>query len=87
MAFLVNCPNCGARNVYEYWCAGEVTERPGPGAPHSELTAYLYARKNVAGEQREWWYHKFGCRKWFIGVRNTLTNEVLETAWPQEAPG
>jgi sarcosine oxidase subunit delta len=87
MAFLVPCPNCGERSVYEFRCAGEVTTRPGPDAPHGELTAYLYARKNVAGEQREWWYHKFGCRRWFIGVRDTVTNEVLRTGWPEEAVG
>ena len=87
MGFLVSCPNCGARNVYEFRCAGELTTRPGPDAPNAELTAYLYRRKNVAGEQREWWYHKFGCRKWFVGVRDTVTNVISETMWPGEAPG
>ena len=85
MAFLVPCPNCGERNVYEFRCAGEVVTRPRSDAPQSERTAYLYLRKNVAGEQHEWWYHKLGCRKWFTGIRNTVTNEVIGTAWPDEA--
>ena len=27
--------------------------------------------------QREWWYHRSGCRAWFIAERDTRTNEVL----------
>jgi sarcosine oxidase subunit delta len=44
-----------------------------------ELTSYLYFRRNVAGVQREWWYHRFGCETWFLAERDTRTNEVLET--------
>ncbi len=85
MAFLLKCPNCGERNVYEFRHGGELTTRPKPDSPESEWTDYYYIRKNVAGEQREWWYHSFGCRKWFIAVRNTVTNEVLHSEWPEEA--
>ena len=35
--------------------------------------------------QREWWYHRSGCRAWFIAERDTRTNEVLLTALPGEA--
>ena len=38
-----------------------------------------YFKKNVAGEQREWWYHAMGCRNWFIANRNTVTNTVAST--------
>ena len=87
MGFLLNCPNCGERNVYEFRFGGEVQARPSPDAPAQEWTSYLDPRRNTAGEEREWWYHSFGCRKWFVGVRDTVTNEVRETAWPEEAPG
>ncbi|MCH8222863.1 MAG: sarcosine oxidase subunit delta [Chloroflexi bacterium] len=83
---MLNCPNCGQRNVYDFRFGGEVLARPEPGATNDELTAYLYSRENADGPQREWWIHSLGCRKWFIAVRNTHTNEVIETAWPPEAP-
>ena len=49
----------------------------------SELSAYVYFRRNVAGVQREWWYHRFGCGLWFLADRDTRTNEVLRTELPQ----
>ncbi len=85
MAFLLNCPNCGKRNVYDFRFGGEVMTRTGPDASIEDLTSYLYFRENADGSQREWWNHTLGCRKWFIAVRNTHTNEVIETSWPPEA--
>ena len=84
MAFLLNCPNCGARNVYDFRFGGEVLTRPEPDADNDILTDYLYLRENADGEQREWWNHAMGCRKWFIATRNTRSNEVLSTQWPDE---
>jgi sarcosine oxidase subunit delta len=43
----------------------------------------VYFRRNVAGVQREWWYHRFGCEIWFLAERDTRTNEVLKTELPQ----
>jgi sarcosine oxidase subunit delta len=84
VAFLLNCPNCGARNVYDFRFGGEVLTRPEPDADNDILTDYLYLRENADGEQREWWNHAMGCRKWFIATRNTRSNEVLSTQWPDE---
>ena len=85
MAFLLACPNCGRRNVGEFRFGGELTSRPAPDASQAAWTHYLYDRRNLAGVQREWWYHKFGCRRWFMALRDTLTNEVQETSWPEPA--
>ena len=85
MAFLLDCPNCGRRNVGEFRFGGELTSRPAPDAPQSQWTHYFYDRRNLAGVQREWWYHKFGCRRWFMALRDTVTNEVQETSWPDPA--
>ncbi len=85
MAFLIGCPNCGERNVYEFQFGGEQVVRPKPDATTPEWTKYFYVRRNVAGDQREWWYHKLGCRKWFVALRDTTTNKVHETSWPHEA--
>jgi heterotetrameric sarcosine oxidase delta subunit len=79
VSFLLPCPNCGPRDVNEFVCAGEVTSRPTGSPSLEELTAYLYRRRNVAGVQREWWYHRFGCEVWFQAERDTRTNEVLAT--------
>ena len=83
MSFLLNCPNCGPRDVNEFACAGEVTSRPKASPDLRGLTDYVYFRRNVAGVQREWWYHRFGCEIWFLAERDTRTNEVLKTEMPQ----
>ena len=84
MSFLLPCPNCGPRDVNEFSYAGEVTNRPRSESPaFRELTSYLYFRRNVAGVQREWWYHRYGCEEWFLAERDTRTNEVLGTELPE----
>ena len=85
MSFLLPCPNCGPRDVNEFAYAGEVTRRPPSSPSPRELAAYVHFRRNVAGVQREWWYHRFGCELWFLAERDTRTNEVLGTELPQPA--
>jgi sarcosine oxidase subunit delta len=65
--------------VNEFGYAGEITQRPKSTPTLRELTSYIYFRRNVAGVQREWWYHRFGCEAWFQAERDTRTNEVLKT--------
>lgn len=82
--FLIDCPNCGPRNVSEFRFGGEVRQQP-TDPTDREWADYLYNRANVLGEQTEWWYHRMGCRRWFLARRHTLTNEVRETFWSDEA--
>jgi heterotetrameric sarcosine oxidase delta subunit len=84
MAFLLQCPNCGARDVYEFRFGGEYQTRPQPSASAEDWARYLYFRANEAGVQKEWWYHRSGCRAWFLAIRDTRTNSVLEVM-PAEA--
>ena len=86
MSFLLPCPNCGPRDVNEFSYAGEVTVRPHESPTLRELAAYVYFRRNVAGVQREWWYHRLGCEVWFQAERDTRTNEVLNVEIPETAP-
>jgi heterotetrameric sarcosine oxidase delta subunit len=79
MSFLLLCPHCGSRDVSEFVCAGELSTRPTTPPTLRELTSYLYFRENVAGVQREWWYHRLGCKSWFQADRDTRTNDVLAT--------
>ena len=89
MSFLLTCPNCGPRSVYEFRFGGEIRaaevtglaeDVPG-GEGAEEWGRYLYARRNEAGVQQEWWYHRAGCRKWFQAVRNTVSNTVERSFW------
>lgn len=66
----------------EFRYQGEVTQRPRANPSLRDLTDYVYFRDNVAGVQREWWYHRVGCGTWFVAERDTRTNEVLRTEIP-----
>jgi heterotetrameric sarcosine oxidase delta subunit len=85
MSFLLPCPHCGPRDVNEFTFQGELTRRPQAHPSLRELTDYVYFRDNVAGPQREWWYHRLGCGTWFVAERDTRTNEVLGVALPTAA--
>ena len=63
MSFLLTCPNCGPRDVSEFRYGGEVAV-----GPH-----------NLPGPQTERWYHRLGCRRWLVAVRDVRTNEVFLT--------
>jgi heterotetrameric sarcosine oxidase delta subunit len=86
MTFLVPCPHCGPRDVYEFKYQGEVTRRPRGKPTQRELSDYTYFRGNVAGVQREWWHHRHGCGVWFVAERDTRTNEMLHTELPEPTP-
>jgi heterotetrameric sarcosine oxidase delta subunit len=85
MSFVLSCPNCGSREVTDFAFGGEASNRPDRPSLR-ELNEYNYFRRNVAGVQREWWYHRSGCRTWFLAERDTRTNQVLWTATPERAP-
>ena len=82
MSFLLPCPQCGPRDVYEFRWGGARSRRPAPDSPREAWVAYLYLRENPAGRLQEWWYHRMGCRRWFLAVRDTRSNEVAHTFWP-----
>ena len=84
MSFLLPCPNCGERSVYEFRFGGEIKQRPALDAPIEQWADYRFNRVNAAGVQTEWWFHSSGCRQWLQAVRNTVSNEVLQTYFPGE---
>ncbi|MGH3348153.1 MAG: sarcosine oxidase subunit delta [Nocardioides sp.] len=74
---LVPCPWCGARHAGEFAYLGEVTARPDPATTTpAEWRRYLYVRRNRAGRTAERWYHRMGCRRYFVVERDTVTNEI-----------
>ncbi len=84
MSFLIDCPNCGPREATEFRFGGELKTRPSPEAALEAWVDYLYLRDNVAGAQKEWWFHRLGCRSWLLAVRDTRTNTVLSVSRPGE---
>jgi sarcosine oxidase, subunit delta len=85
LSFLLRCPFCGPRSVYEFRFGGEDRARPAPDADAATWRGFVFWRENSAGEQDEWWYHAYGCGEWFLARRNTLTNRVLETHVPERS--
>ena len=88
MALRLSCPNCGVRPHTEFWFGGAV-EAPHPPSGISDSVeqaanaadfARVWLRRNVAGPQRERWFHHAGCRRWHEAVRDTRTNEVHASA-------
>ena len=47
-------------------------EADGPEADFERV----FLPENIAGPQRERWFHAFGCRRWLTVVRDTRANEV-----------
>lgn len=86
MSFLLDCPNCGKRSVYEFQYGGEVRSRPPEGSSREAWVTYVYWRTNSTGVQKEWWNHRLGCQVWFFAERNATTNEVIASYLPEERP-
>src|SRR5258707_11226148 len=85
MSFLVHCPNCGERGAYEFRFGGEFREKPSMESSPEQWAEYLYARENVAGISTEWWYHRLGCRRWFLASRDFRNNVVLGSCLPEDS--
>jgi sarcosine oxidase subunit delta len=77
MALMIPCPLCGRRPYGEFWCSGELPEGGhGPAPDRDEDYRRVWLRRNVAGDQRERWFHHAGCRRWFSLTRNTVSNRI-----------
>lgn len=84
---ILECPNCGARNVQEFRYGGEYNPRPTEpqAVEDAAWTDYVYMRHNRLGVQKEWWYHRTGCGLWFLAERHTKSNQVMRTyRWDRE---
>jgi heterotetrameric sarcosine oxidase delta subunit len=77
---LIPCPYCGPRNSNEFAFEGESRTRPQVATVEPNgWRRYLYDKANRAGWTTETWYHRAGCRKFFVAERDTVTNEVRAT--------
>ena len=77
--FLLDCPFCGEREEREFRYGGQAY-LPRPENPSALSDAawaeYLYYRDDPKGLHYERWYHAFGCRTWFVVVRDTVTHDI-----------
>ena len=86
MSYVLTCPNCGPREVTDFSFGGEVNPRPTARPVGARARDLQLLPRNVAGVQREWWFHRSGCAAWFLAERDTRTNEVLFTELPADPP-
>ena len=76
---LIDCPLNGPRNAQEFINGGEVSEMPDPARCSTEEWAdYVFLEENRKGVVREWWCH-LPTSYWFIGERDTATDEIVKT--------
>ncbi|MDP5307508.1 sarcosine oxidase subunit delta [Paracoccus spongiarum] len=77
----LTCPCCGViAEETEFQPGGEAhLKRIGPGGSDVEFEAYLFARRNLRGVHFERWRHAYGCGKWFLAARDTVTLQVYAT--------
>ena len=84
----LRCPHCGVAAEETELSPGGAAHlaRPGPEADDDAFEAYLFARDNPKGPHLERWRHAYGCGKWFIAARDTMTMEVFGT-YPADTGG
>ena len=76
---LIDCPLNGPCNAQEFINGGEVSEMPDPARCSTEEWAdYVFLEENRKGVVREWWCH-LPSSYWFIGERDTATDEIVKT--------
>ncbi|TNC52858.1 sarcosine oxidase subunit delta [Rubellimicrobium rubrum] len=77
----LTCPHCGVQaDETELLPGGEAhLKRHGPGSSEEEFEGYLFHRQNPKGPHLERWRHAFGCGKWFLAARDTVTMQVFGT--------
>jgi sarcosine oxidase subunit delta len=86
---LIPCPWCGNRPENEFRYGGQANvQRPADPATVGDAAwvAYLYLRDNPKGGHTERWRHLHGCGRFFICVRDTVTDRIATTYRPGEAP-
>jgi len=81
MSLLLECPNCGKRNVGEFTFRGEYKPRPHSSAPFPEWVKYVYFHQNQMGRSTEWWFHRAGCQRWFLVSRDNTNSPDHRSFW------
>jgi sarcosine oxidase subunit delta len=84
---LITCPLNGARPVSEFAYGGELRPMPDPDAcSDREWSDYVFNRSGSPGLKYEWWCH-IASGFWFIALRDTARDQILETLPAEAARG
>ena len=77
----LHCPYCDVQtDETELTPGGEAhLTRHGPGSDDDAFHDYLFSRANPRGVHFERWRHAYGCGKWFLAARDSVTMEVYGT--------
>jgi sarcosine oxidase subunit delta len=78
---LIHCPYCGDRPEPEFRNCGEAgIARPTDPAALDDAawSAFLYLRSNPRGMHAERWRHVWGCGRFFVLHRHTVTDRFEE---------
>ena len=78
---ILTCPYCGLNaEETELHPGGEAhLTRIGPAGSDDAFEDYMFARRNPKGVHLERWRHAYGCGKWFLAARDTVTMQVYGT--------
>ena len=76
----IPCPHCGMRDETEFLNGGEAAMRPERPEDLSddEWSAWLFTHDNPRGPLDERWFHAFGCRRWLVLRRDTVTHAISD---------
>ena len=75
----ITCPWCGPREENEFTCGGEagiIRPKNPDETSDAQWADYLFMRSNHRGIHAEQWWHAYGCRRWFIVHRDTVTYRI-----------
>lgn len=77
----LHCPYCGVdADETELAPGGQAhLKRETVGSADVDFESYLFQRNNPRGVHLERWRHAYGCGKWFLAARDTMTLEVYGT--------
>ncbi len=74
---LIPCPFCGPRPEDEFAYGGDATLVTPKEENNVEAIAdYIFLRDNPRGWHKEFWTHRYGCRRWMIVERHTVTHKI-----------
>ena len=74
---LISCPFCGPRSEDEFGFGGDASLiTPNDDDNIQDVADYMFLRDNPKGWHKEFWTHRYGCGRWMIVERHTVTHKI-----------
>ena len=82
---LISCPFCGPRSEDEFAFGGDATGVTQKEQSNTEAFAdQIFLRVNPKGWHKEFWIHRYGCGRWMIVERHTVTHQIKSVSLATE---